>query len=137
MAILRRNTKKRLRVCHCACLRATHRQADLKGMRGGLPCDRIRDNFANRIIPLFLLLVFSFFMWHDPASASENVVQQDTNKDGKIDRIAHLDEHGKIIKLEIDSNADGAMDRFQYYAHEQVIRVEIDSNHDRKIDQWN
>jgi len=137
MAILQKCVIKHRRVCQCACLRATHRQAGLKGLRGGLPCNRIRDNFVNSIVPLFILLVFSVFMWHGPASAMENVVQQDTNKDGKTDRIAHLNVHGKIIRLKIDSNADGVMDLFQYYAHEQVIRVESDSNHNRKIDQWN
>ncbi len=137
MAILRKYAKKHRRVRQCAFLRKTHRQAGLKGKRGGLLRGRVRDIFANRIVPLLFLLVFSFFMCHGPAFGKEKAVQQDSNKDGKIDRIARIDENGKIIGLEIDSNTDGVMDRFQYYSHEKVIRVESDSNHDKKIDQWN
>jgi hypothetical protein len=62
----------------------------------------------------------------EPAWAHEKIVRQDTNEDGKIDQIAFFDKRGRIIKLEIDSNADELMDRFQYYEKEQIIRVERD-----------
>jgi antitoxin component YwqK of YwqJK toxin-antitoxin module len=69
-----------------------------------------------------------------PAWAQEKIMRQDTNEDGKIDQIALFDKRGRIIKLEIDSNADELMDRFQYYEKEQLIRVERDTDHDRQID---
>jgi hypothetical protein len=58
------------------------------------------------------------------ASAKGDVIKKDTDKDGKIDQIAHFDKEGKITRLEIDSNADGFMDRLQYYENEQVIRID-------------
>jgi antitoxin component YwqK of YwqJK toxin-antitoxin module len=70
----------------------------------------------------------------EPAWAHEKIVRQDTNEDGKIDQIAFFDKRGRIIKLEIDSNADELMDRFQYYEKEQIIRVERDTDHDQQID---
>ena len=86
--------------------------------------------------------VFSFFiipavvaaLLTAPAWAQEKIMRQDTNEDGKIDQIALFDKHGRIIKLEIDSNADELMDRFQYYEKEQIIRVERDTDHDQQID---
>ena len=68
--------------------------------------------------------------------ATKDIVKKDSNKDGKIDQIAYFDKRGRIIKLEIDSNADEIMDRFQYYEQEHLKRVERDTDHDRKIDAW-
>ena len=56
------------------------------------------------------------------ACARENVVRRDMDKDGKIDQIAHFDRRGKLIRFKIDSDADGFMDRFQYYEKEQIIK---------------
>jgi len=41
------------------------------------------------------------------AQAQENMIKQDTDKDGRVDRIAHLDKGGAIKRLDIDSNGDG------------------------------
>jgi len=71
-----------------------------------------------------------------PAWAQEKIMRQDTNEDGKIDQIALFDKRGRIIKLEIDSNADEVMDRFQYYEKEQIIRVESDADLNGRIDTW-
>ena len=75
-------------------------------------------------------------LWPETAWAKEDIVRQDTSEDGKIDQAAHIDERGKITKLEIDNNADGLMDCFQYYDSDEVIRVERDTNHDKLIDSW-
>jgi hypothetical protein len=70
------------------------------------------------------------------AFEKEKRLKKDLDNDGKIDQVAYFDKRGKIIKLEIDSNADEIMDRFQYYEQEYLKRVERDTNHDRKIDAW-
>ena len=38
--------------------------------------------------------------------------------------------------MELDSDGDGHMDRFQYYEDEQVTRVESDTNLNGRIDTW-
>jgi antitoxin component YwqK of YwqJK toxin-antitoxin module len=86
---------------------------------------------------LFLFLVMLTvvtLLQPEPACALEKIVRQDTNDDGKIDQIALFDRRGKLIRLEIDSNANEVMDRFQYYEKEQIIRVEMDTDHDQRID---
>jgi len=91
------------------------------------------------VLHFFFLLFFagtlSLIMPGSPL-AKEDVVKKDSDKDGKIDQIAHFDKRGKIIKLEIDSNSDEIMDRFQYYEQEEVKGVERDTNYDQKIDAW-
>ena len=70
----------------------------------------------------------------EPSLAREEIVKRDTNDDGKIDQIALFDRRGKLIRLKIDSNADGIMDRCQYYEKGQIIRIEMDTDHDQRID---
>ena len=52
--------------------------------------------------------------WLAPALAGEDVIKRDTNNDGKVDQVVHLDRSGKLSRVEIDSNADEVMDRFHY-----------------------
>ncbi|NTV58704.1 MAG: hypothetical protein HGA74_15685, partial [Deltaproteobacteria bacterium] len=82
------------------------------------------------------LVVCLVLLWSLSSFASDKAVKSDSNKDGKIDQIAHFDDRGKLVKLELDSNGDEVMDRFQYYKEEQVVRVEADRNFDGKIDSW-
>jgi antitoxin component YwqK of YwqJK toxin-antitoxin module len=92
-------------------------------------CTVMRYLLSFFIVPAVIALLLS-----EPAMARKDILKQDTNEDGLIDQIAHFDKRGKIIKLEIDSNADEVMDRFQYYEKEQIIKVERDTDHDRQID---
>jgi antitoxin component YwqK of YwqJK toxin-antitoxin module len=62
-------------------------------------------------------------------------VKEDTNKDGRIDRIAHLDATGNLVKLEADTNSDGVMDTFQYYEKGTLVRLERDMDADGLIDE--
>ena len=85
---------------------------------------------------LLILICICFIVcsWGTPAKPEPSLVKQDTDKDGRIDRIAHLDKDGEILRLEIDSDGDGFMDRFQYYDQGKIIRLEADRNHDGKTD---
>jgi len=94
-------------------------------------CQRI---VMRHLFSFLILLTVVALLHPEPACARENVVRRDVDKDGKIDQIALFDRRGKLIRLEIDSNADEVMDRFQYYEKEQLIRVEMDTNHDQRID---
>jgi antitoxin component YwqK of YwqJK toxin-antitoxin module len=89
----------------------------------------MRHFFSFFIIPAVVAALLTA-----PAWAQEKIMRRDTNEDGKIDQIALFDRRGKLIMIEIDSNADEVMDRFQYYEKEQIIRVERDTDHDRQID---
>ena len=62
--------------------------------------------------------------------------KHDTDNDGKIDQIVHYSRRGQVSKIEVDTNADEVMDRFQYYERDRVIRIERDTDYDRKIDCW-
>ncbi|MDH3829525.1 MAG: hypothetical protein OET21_19020, partial [Desulfobacterales bacterium] len=53
-----------------------------------------------------------------------------------IDQIAHFDSSGRICKLEVDSNRDGVMDKFQMYLDGNLEKIESDRNYDQKIDNW-
>ena len=81
-----------------------------------------------------LLAVLALLLSTGPVRASDTPVRRDTDKDGRIDQVAHLDENGHIAVLEIDTDADGIMDRFQYYRNGQVVRMERDRDADGVID---
>ncbi|MBU4009684.1 MAG: hypothetical protein KJ882_02865, partial [Proteobacteria bacterium] len=66
----------------------------------------------------------------------EDIIKYDTNKDGKIDQFIYLNAGGKVVKVENDGNADGIMDRFQYYEKGKLVRVERDLDNNQKIDCW-
>ena len=87
------------------------------------------------VICFFVVGIFcQFFM--DAVMAKEKIVERDTNKDGKTDQAICFDLNGKVLKLEIDSNNDGVMDRFQYYQNGALVRIESDLDNDQQIDAW-
>jgi antitoxin component YwqK of YwqJK toxin-antitoxin module len=49
---------------------------------------------------------------------------------------AHYDETGKLRQLTYDSNKNGRPDSFSYMNGTKVLRVEIDKDEDGKIDRW-
>ena len=91
-----------------------------------------------RFFTLFLLLaVIGFCVLSGIAvSAEVDAVRQDTDKDGKIDQVAFFDKEGRPVRLEIDSNGDGAMDRVQHYSDGKVVKIERDTDHDKRMDTW-
>ena len=89
---------------------------------------------TGRLFSFLIILAVVAALLTAPAWAQEKIMRQDTNEDGKIDQIALFDKRGRIIKLDIDSDADELMDRFQYYEKEQIIKVERDTDHDQQID---
>ena len=100
---------------------------------------RLRGFFGFPLMKLKLsscfLAAMALLVLFLPCEARQKTLEQDTDKDGKVDRILRFGEDGKIAVQEIDSNGDGVMDRFQYYKNEQIVRLESDSDHDGKVDQ--
>ncbi|MFP4040305.1 MAG: hypothetical protein ACLFS7_07155 [Desulfosudaceae bacterium] len=82
----------------------------------------------------FLAAWATILIWVLPAVAGEKKVKQDTTDDGRVDQIVYFDPRGKIELVEIDSNNDGVMDRYQYYQQETLARVERDTDHDGNLD---
>jgi len=85
-------------------------------------------------LAFWILVVLAGPFCIETTYADMDIIERDTDKDGKIDQIAHLDKHGKLIDLEIDKDADGVMDQFQHYKDEQITCVERDTNGDQQID---
>jgi antitoxin component YwqK of YwqJK toxin-antitoxin module len=69
-----------------------------------------------------------------PASPAERIVRRDFDHDGRVDQVAHYDAKGKLRLLEVDSNGNGIMDRFQHYDGAEMTRVEGDLDDDGHID---
>ncbi len=65
---------------------------------------------------------------------SPKVVTLDTNKDGKPDRWEHHE--GVNVRVEADTNFDGAIDEKAYFENEKLIRGEKDTDYDGKMDKW-
>jgi antitoxin component YwqK of YwqJK toxin-antitoxin module len=82
----------------------------------------------------FFVMLSIIISLSSEVSAGKSTRERDTDNDGQTDQIACFDETGRIERLEIDSNADGVMDRFQYFEDQQIVRIEADTDHDRKID---
>ena len=83
----------------------------------------------------FLLFwVGTFFIIPSHSSAQAKPVERDTDKDGKIDQIAYVDKRGNLIRLTIDSNADGVFDKTQFYQDGKIVRIESDRDFDGKVD---
>jgi antitoxin component YwqK of YwqJK toxin-antitoxin module len=70
----------------------------------------------------------------DPANSSGRIIRRDLDHDGRVDQVAHYDAKGKLRLLEVDSNGNGIMDRFQHYEGAEMTRVEGDLDDDGHID---
>jgi antitoxin component YwqK of YwqJK toxin-antitoxin module len=69
-----------------------------------------------------------------PQKAAGRIVRKDLDHDGRVDQVAHYDARGKLQLLEVDSNGNGVLDRFQHYEGAEMTRVEGDLDDDGKID---
>lgn len=75
-------------------------------------------------------------LWAASAKADAiRKVEQDSNGDGKIDRILYVDAQEEVVKLEVDSDGDGRMDTFQFYDKGILVKAEKDRNRDGKVDE--
>lgn len=83
-----------------------------------------------RVLGIIAILVFSPCI----GSAELKKIEKDTDNDGKIDRIIHVTDKGLTERFDIDTNADGVMDRFQYYENGVMVCAERDTDFDGVID---
>lgn len=62
-------------------------------------------------------------------------IEQDTDQDGHIDRIAVLDKQGTLTELSADTDGDGIFDTFQKYEAGVVVLLGKDTDNDGYIDE--
>jgi len=85
---------------------------------------------------LLILVLSGIFFLFLPGTvlAKENIVKQDSDNDGKIDRITYFDRAGKISKLEKDSDGDGRFEIVTLFKDSEPFEQLKDSN--GKPDVW-
>lgn len=81
-----------------------------------------------------LTLIFTTALPQAAAAEAERILRKDLDRDGQVDQVAHFGADGKLRLLEVDSNNDGIMDRFQHYQGPELTRVEGDLDNDGLID---
>ncbi|WP_212636988.1 hypothetical protein [Desulfacinum hydrothermale] len=65
------------------------------------------------------------------ASAREaETVRQDTNGDGKVDQVVHLDDRRRPLRLEVDRDGDGFFETVQHYRSGELDWLESDTDGD-------
>jgi antitoxin component YwqK of YwqJK toxin-antitoxin module len=103
-----------------------------------VPTQLLRPNlkwtFSHRALGLTGLLLLAIALSQPKLASAERIVRKDIDQDGHVDQVAHYDNRGKLLLLELDSNGDGVMDRFQHYKGPELTRVEGDLDDDGKID---
>jgi hypothetical protein len=91
-------------------------------------CEEVTRCCPMRNFLLFLVLPGIFFLFlPETALAKENIVKQDSDKDGNIDRITYFDGAGKISKLEVDSNGDGRFDTVYHFQEGRLFSCTRDT----------
>lgn len=84
-----------------------------------------------KTIPIMACVILTFCL----SIASAEVVEIDSNFDGKIDQWQYFNSSGILEKAEYDTNHDGKADRWEYFdATGKLTRIEIDRNFDGKPD---
>ena len=60
----------------------------------------------------------------------------DRNKNGRVDTVAFMD-GARFVRIEIDSDEDGVVDRWEYYGADQKLeKVGISKANDGQPDTW-
>ena len=80
-----------------------------------------------RYLPTLITTLFIFFIPFSHIAAE--VIQIDSDFNGKFDQWHHKSKEGKIIKIQFDKNEDGKVDQVdKYNSNEKPLQVEIDKN---------
>jgi hypothetical protein len=70
------------------------------------------------------------------AAGKLQMLTYDNNADGKVDTWSHMD-GSRIIQIDIDTDGDRVVDRWEYYTRDQHIeKVGSSSMRDGKVDAW-
>jgi hypothetical protein len=73
---------------------------------------------------------------YDPKTGKLQLLKYDSNNDGKPDTFSYMD-GSRVLRIEIDQDEDGKIDRWEYYDDKQkVIKVGFSRANDGKEDAW-
>jgi hypothetical protein len=77
-----------------------------------------------------------FFLCLTGSPLSAEVLQIDSDFEGKLYQWHHKSKHGKIIKIEYDKNSDGTVDQVDKYdGNAKPIKVKLDRDFVGTLDQ--
>jgi hypothetical protein len=73
---------------------------------------------------------------YDPKTGKLQLLKYDSNGNGTIDTWSHMD-GARAVRIDIDSDEDGKIDRWEYYgANQQIEKVGFSRAKDGKEDAW-
>jgi hypothetical protein len=73
---------------------------------------------------------------YDPTTGKLQLLKYDSNGNGAIDTWSHMD-GARAVRIDIDSDEDGKVDRWEYYgASQQIEKVGFSRAKDGKEDAW-
>lgn len=67
-------------------------------------------------------------------AAAQRVSVEDRDHDGRVDRWVERDRSGRVAKVSLDEDRDGAPDRVEIYVEGRLNRTDYDSDRDHRID---
>jgi hypothetical protein len=88
-------------------------------------CTKIAGRDEKRIEPVY-----------DKTTGRLQLLKYDSDGDGKIDTVSYMD-GALVVRIEIDKNEDGKVDRWEYYGPDQKLeKVGFSRANDGKEDAW-
>jgi hypothetical protein len=73
---------------------------------------------------------------YDRETGKLTLLKYDANGDGKPDTFSYMD-GAQAVRIEIDEDGDGSIDRWEYYTRDQKLeKVGFSRAHDGKVDAW-
>jgi len=73
---------------------------------------------------------------YDPDTGRLKELKYDSNSNGKVDTVSFMD-GSRVLKIEIDKDEDGKVDRWEYYGSGQKLeKVGFSRSNDGKEDAW-
>jgi hypothetical protein len=73
---------------------------------------------------------------YDPQTGKLRLLKYDSDGNGKVDTVSYMD-GSRVVRIEIDKDEDGKVDRWEYYGPDQKLeKVGISRSGDGKEDAW-
>src|SRR4051812_47801172 len=106
-------------------LKALTLVALLVGVPGVIGCDRKAEEARKRISPEY-----------DKVTGKLKLLKYDSDGNGVVDTMSYMD-GARVVRIEIDKNEDGKVDRWEYYdANQRLEKIGSSRNGDGKEDSW-
>src|SRR3954469_3831844 len=106
-------------------LKALTLVALLVGVPGVIGCDRKAGEARKRITPEY-----------DKVTGKLKLLKYDSDGNGVVDTMSYMD-GARVVRIEIDKNEDGKVDRWEYYdANQKLEKIGTSRAQDGKEDSW-